>query len=160
MGSSPRNRIYDRLRQEWVAATPEELVRQELLGQLIDSRGYPKERIAIEVSLRSLHSTTRRPPARRLDILCFDEEFQPLLLVECKAVALTPRVLAQVVGYNHWVGAPIVLVANADERRIKTVQEQSFRPCTSLPAYGELLEAQSKLSTDAVANLPLRRDLQ
>lgn len=55
-------------------------------------------------------------PLRRADILCY-RQGSPLLLVECKAIPLTSKVLQQVIAYNYYLKAPYVAVANEQELR-------------------------------------------
>lgn len=87
--------IYCCIRKEWVAATPEEKVRQKLLAGMIGSLGYPASTIAVEQSLREMPHLALNPlkmPSRRADVVVFAKDIHPhhslfpLLLVECKAV--------------------------------------------------------------------------
>lgn len=50
----------------------------------------------------------------RTDIICYDKDFKPLLLAECKApeIKLDEKAAIQVARYNQKVGAPFVLVSN------------------------------------------------
>ena len=120
--------IYCPTRKEWVAALPEEYVRQRFLQHMMVDRGYPASLIVVEKSLRQLPhlnvDTTASIPRRRIDIMCFAKDpgnckgdLTPLILVECKAVALTKKVISQVVGYNHFIQARFIVVVNQDEMR-------------------------------------------
>lgn len=141
--------LYDPIRREWVAATPEEKVRQHLIRQMVAELGYPASLIAVEKSLNQLpHLVGKRGlPNRRADILCFgkeihpEHELYPLLLIECKAVPLTDAVVEQVVGYNHHVGAFFIGIVNASELKIghysSKVGRYSFS--SGLPSYNQLL---------------------
>lgn len=90
---------------------------------MIESLGYPRGHLAVEQSLKQLPHLINSPlkiPRRRADILCYakgEGSFLPILLVECKATALTEAVVWQVVGYNQFVQAPYVVLANAQEVR-------------------------------------------
>lgn len=54
-------------------------------------------------------------PHRRLDILCLEgESLRPLLLIECKGIPLTEKMLAQVMGYNAFIGAPLICLADEE----------------------------------------------
>jgi hypothetical protein len=100
------------------ALRPEERVRQQFI-QFMKSLGFPEAFLVIEKSLNELESLSidQNLPQRRIDILAyakFDTNLRPLVLVECKASKLDQAALTQVLGYNHFIGAPfIVLVAKS-----------------------------------------------
>jgi hypothetical protein len=109
--------IYDTVRKKWVAATPEEMIRQWLIRQMVEKLGYPRILIAIEKELSQLPHLKLKPykeiPKRRADIIVFSPgTLKPLLMIECKAVALTPKFAQQVIGYNTVVGASFLAMAN------------------------------------------------
>lgn len=112
--------VFCLIRKKWVSALPEEKVRQRLVREMVEELGYPIGAIALEKSLSELPhlSTVRSLPKRRADLIVFSKDlhlshpFYPLLLVECKAVSLTPKVLRQVVGYNQFVGACFIGVVS------------------------------------------------
>src|SRR5690242_14822270 len=86
---------FDEVRRAWVAATPEEGVRQRVLKKMIHALGFPKELIAVEKELKELpHLAGRSVPERRIDVLCYGKEIHPehslypLLLIECKREAI------------------------------------------------------------------------
>jgi hypothetical protein len=96
-----------------VASTPEEEVRQALLHHMVFQAGYPRELIAVEASLSCLPNQDLKAPVRRADILVFTpSSLKPLMLVECKAIPLNAEALRQALGYNHFVGAPWIVLAN------------------------------------------------
>ncbi len=148
--SKPTDPLFDPIRKKWVAASPEERVRQKLLNRMIKDLGYPKEYIAVEVALSQLPHLSLRSsdevPSRRVDILVFakgidpDHELYPLLMVECKAAPLTHRFAQQVVGYNESVGAPFLALANGEEVLTgfwdEILGHYEFRP--GLPGFSEL----------------------
>lgn len=116
------NRLYDPIRKKWVETTPEELIRQELITNLVGHLGYPSSLLSIEKELHKLPHLTltarREVPKRRADLIAFGQDIHPhhalfpLLLVECKAVDLTPAFASQVISYNAFVQAPFVALAN------------------------------------------------
>lgn len=105
------NELFDPFRRKWVVASPEELVRQKCLRRLTESLGYPASLIAVEKSLKELVQGPF-PPLRRADILCFTQSGSPLLLIECKAVALNEAMQRQLKGYNYYVKAPFIALVN------------------------------------------------
>jgi hypothetical protein len=98
-----------------VQGTPEEFVRQALLGHLSGGFGCPSSLIAVEISLANLSpSIPKRIMRRRVDVVCFTKTVdgaRPFLLVECKRCQPSISVIAQLCGYNMYVGCPIVAVA-------------------------------------------------
>ena len=87
--------IYDPLRRKMVARTPEEEVRQAVIAWLRDVKGIPETRMESEWGF------TYNRRRYRADIVAFDRELRPQLLVECKApgVRIDEKVIEQVVRY-------------------------------------------------------------
>jgi len=114
MGLCPPNKLYDPFRKAYVEATPEEIVRQTLLSFLVEKLSYPKHAIVVEKQLVEFSTLEKKKiPNRRVDILCFERKtFKPLLLIECKSVPINSKMLGQVMGYNAFVKAPFVCIAN------------------------------------------------
>jgi type I restriction enzyme M protein len=131
--------IYDELRGIWVAATPEEVVRQGWLQRMVHSLGYPKGRIGVEKSLRLL-TPEGYTCQRRADIICYDSDFQPLVLIECKAGELTEGALSQVLGYNAVIGARHVAIVNAQEIEFRYNLPSGVVVFHYLPQYEELFK--------------------
>lgn len=138
------------IRKEWVAATPEELVRQRLLADMIGPLGYPQGWISVEQQLYDLVASDQRHhqvPKRRADILCYsthlrpDGSLCPFLLIECKAVALSEAVFRQVLGYNRYVRAPFICLANSSQLLLGWQERasSSYRFRHDLPSYEQLL---------------------
>lgn len=144
------DKVYCRIRKMWVAATPEEKVRQYLLGYMIANLGFPEGGIALEKGLNQmphLALVSQKIPDRRADIVCFAKgihprhELYPLLLIECKAVKLTPKVINQVTGYNHFMQSYYVCVANQDQIRTGWYdkEKKAYTFVDYLPAFADLL---------------------
>ncbi len=144
--------IYDKIRKLNVKALPEEVVRQHLLNMMIDTLGYPLEMLSVEVSLRDMPHmavSEERIPDRRADIVCYTTQLPfsvdpyPLLMVECKAVALSEQVIQQVVGYNYYVRSCFVAIANGSEIRTGWFddQSQSYSFVDGLPTYIKLIQS-------------------
>ena len=94
--SSKGAEIYDTLRKKWVAATPEEGVRQNLIEYCAQNLNYPRRRMAAEKALALAGNT-------RFDLVVYDENLNPWLLAECKApeVAITTATLEQLLRYHR-----------------------------------------------------------
>lgn len=97
--------IYDPVRRQRVALTPEEWVRQHCI-QWFASRGYPLGRCSVERVVDER--------GQRFDVLWRDAELKPYMLIECKSfdVALTHAALRQSTWYNLRLHAPYMFVTN------------------------------------------------
>jgi hypothetical protein len=100
--------VFDPVRQKWLVAEPEELVRQSLVQYLLKEKGYVKGRIGIEKKV------IFNKMERRCDILVYDSDFSPFLLIECKApkVEITDEVFWQIARYNMPLQVPFLAVTN------------------------------------------------
>jgi hypothetical protein len=100
--------IWDSLRRKWLVLTPEEWVRQHVIGWLVGEKQIPALRISQEypVNINGQH--------QRADIVVIDERAQPLILVECKApeVAIDNEVVMQAIRYNSVVKARYIVLTN------------------------------------------------
>ncbi len=145
--SCPNNAlIFDEVRKQFVKSTPEEIVRQSLLQKMIHQLGYPKELIAVEKELKELPFGRESPVARRrIDIVCFakgDSSLFPLIVIECKRGAVdTTKALNQVIGYNYFIKAPFVAVANERSVFLSFFDPIEQKPLffEGLPSYHELI---------------------
>lgn len=91
-----------------VARTPEEEVRQAVIAWLRDGKGIPETRMESEWGF------TYNRRRYRADVVVFDRNLQPQLLVECKApgVVLDAKVIEQVVRYTRVLPVRYILVTN------------------------------------------------
>lgn len=142
------------IRKEWVTSLPEEKVRQTLLHKMI-SLGFPSGLIGVERELKQmphLANQKGKVPTRRADIVCFGQNIHPhhvlypLVVIECKAVKLTPQVINQVVGYNHYLGACFIGLANQSEIQLGWYDsvKKEYLFVNFLPTYEELLKASQR----------------
>ncbi len=149
--STSRPLLYDEWRKMWVVATPEEVVRQALVHQMVGRLGYPKELIALEKELKELphlKAGAAIPAKRRLDIVCFargihpEHPLFPLLLIECKDKAISDAAKEQVIGYNDAVGAPFVAVAAQEGVEVGAFDAQAgvYRFMRTLPPFENLVK--------------------
>ncbi len=146
------------IRKAAVSALPEEQVRVQLLCDLIDQLGFPATLIAVEKELTQiphLRCFGKKLPQRRADVICYAkgvhsaEELYPLLLIECKAIKLTDKMVNQVVGYNHYLQAHFIALVNQDEIRTGWFDPElkTYRFIPYLPTYSQLLDF---LSTSSI----------
>ncbi len=124
-------------------------MRQRLLLKLTDQLGFPQSHIAVELSIKQMPhleaKSLARVPQRRADILCYGrseagEGLCALLLIECKAVALNARVVRQTLGYNRYVQARYIALANQEREQTGWFDADAceYRFVEGLPHYSEL----------------------
>lgn len=89
---------------------PEERIRLKLVEYLIYEAKFSKNRISFETTVHLPRDKSRS----RTDLICYDKDFNALLLVECKApeVRLDAKVALQIARYNQEVNAPFLMVTN------------------------------------------------
>lgn len=101
-------KIFDPLRRKEVELTPEEKVRQAVIVWLRDSRKIPQVRMMSEVPFEY------NSMQYRADILVYDRNLNPEILVECKApsVRIDRSVIDQVVRYTRVLKVKAIMVTN------------------------------------------------
>jgi len=129
--------LFDAFRKKFVVLTPEEWVRQHLLQHLSCNLGFPSAMISVEKSF--LVDGLQK----RYDAVIYDRDFQPILLVECKApsVAIDQGVFNQAARYNRSLQVPFMLVSNGLVHLLAKVDAEAGRYifATGLMAYDDLL---------------------
>ncbi|MDF2550688.1 MAG: hypothetical protein K0S07_1755 [Chlamydiales bacterium] len=111
-----KEKLYCPVRKRWIKEQPEELLRQQMISEMLACLGYPQALLAVEKGLNQLPYLERQNlPKRRIDILAFhllQGSLSPLLLVECKAAVWTDRAILQLLGYNRLIQAPFITLAS------------------------------------------------
>lgn len=131
--------VFDPLRKKEVALTPEEEVRQWCIGVLSESFGVPLHMMMSEASLRLGDKEFRA------DILVYDRNARPLVLVECKRpeVVLDAAVLDQVIRYNMVLDVGYMIITNGYKTFVFLKHEKDgkvgYVPSDRLPDYNEMI---------------------
>ncbi len=114
--------IFCPFRRKYVAATPEEYVRQTFLHALVEQFGYPQSLIGVEVPI-----AVGAGVDKRCDAVVYSRSLQPLMLIEFKApeVAITQTTLDQAAVYNTTVHAPYLILANGKQTVVARIDKQS-----------------------------------
>lgn len=88
--------IFDNLRKKYLVLTPEEWVRQHVVRFLMEEKKYPASLIALEKQL--IINNLKR----RTDIVVFNKEGKPHIIVECKAtnIKINQDTFDQIARYN------------------------------------------------------------
>jgi len=126
--------IFDFIRKKELMLSPEEWVRQHFVQYLILEKGISKNYISLEKGLQ-LHDLKKRT-----DILVFDENTMPNILVECKAphVKITQAVFDQAARYNMVYNVKYLVVTNGLEHYFCEMDYEceSYRFIEDLPNFG------------------------
>jgi hypothetical protein len=124
--------IFDECRRQWIRLTSEEWVRQNFLQYLLQTKKYPGALIAIEKEIRLGELK------KRFDILIYNAQHQPWLMVECKAmeVPLLDDVLHQVLRYNIAVPVPYLVITNGAASFAYIRKNNQLQMLEDLPEYG------------------------
>ncbi len=130
-------KIFDPIRRKFVAATPEEWVRQNFLQFLIRERQFPAGRTKIEQSI-SAHGRSRR-----CDAVIYSRNLRAVAIVECKApsVAIRQATFDQIAMYNSALQAGFLLVSNGLEHYCAQIDfvKRSYSFLPEIPAYAQLV---------------------
>ena len=128
---TPSDKLYDPRRRKWVARTPEEEVRQHVIEWLHDVRHIPQGLMESEYGF----IYNRRH--YRADVLVFDRQLQPRILVECKApgVKLDAAVVEQVVRYTRVLAVQFILLTNGTETHLlgRRADGSGYDPLAEIP---------------------------
>lgn len=130
--------IFDSVRNKYVALTPEEWVRQHFVHYLLSEKGYPKELVGNEITIR-LHHTSKR-----CDTVVYNRFLAPLLIVEYKSptVTISKAVFDQIARYNMVLQVRYLIVSNGLSHFCCKIdyEAQTYRFLQTIPEYKELEE--------------------
>ena len=128
--------IWDPLRKKDVALTPEERVRQWFIGILSQQMAVPSHMMMSEVGFKLGEKQYRA------DILIYDRNASPLMVVECKRpdVELTVEVLDQAVRYNKVLNVKFIVITNGHKTFMFELRGQKYEPMAQFPTYNEMIK--------------------
>lgn len=120
------DRIWSHIRQKWLTEKPEERVRQEYVGVLVNEYGYRLDQMDEELSI-----TGRGSGQARADIVVWRsakdkrDQKSPLIVVECKSdnVTIKSEDYHQGDHYARIVLAPFVVTHNSRETKFWRVEK-------------------------------------
>lgn len=125
--------VFGMIRKKWFVLQPEEFVRQLLLHFLISDMRYNRNRITVE------RGVTINSEGKRTDILVFDQDMRPFLLIECKApkVPLKTGVFRQAANYNGAIKVPYLMISNGLESYVAEIdyQAEQYRFLDAVPEW-------------------------
>lgn len=124
--------IFDPVRKTWVKLSPEEWVRQHCIQYFYSGLNVPLSLISVEKKL-VVHGFERR-----YDMLVYDKNARPVMLVECKApsVSVEYQVLEQASVYNLRLQVEYLFITNGLQHYCAKINiaENSFSVLEEIPA--------------------------
>lgn len=134
--NNSRPEIFDDVRKVWVTLTPEEWVRQHAMKWIVEEKKYPASLLAVEKSI-SVNGLTKR-----CDIVAFNRDGKPVLVVECKAhdVEISQVVFDQAARYNLTLNVNLFLLTNGMKHFccVTDHEKQSYSFLKELPVFSTL----------------------
>lgn len=124
--------VWDNVRKKWIILTPEEHVRQYMLACMVDMLCYPAALLSVEKTI--LVGTLKK----RFDIMVYNRDHKPWMLVECKApeVPITEKTLHQLLSYNQTIQCNYWVLSNGHQIFCADATDTTnIKWLTSFPAY-------------------------
>lgn len=123
--------VRDPIRKKNIILQPEEMVRQLIIQFFILATNFHRNNIQVE---KMIHINDL---ARRFDIVIYDKDIKPYILIECKApdVHIDQSTFDQIAVYNMRLNAPYLLVSNGQNTycAIMHHETKSYRFLRNLP---------------------------
>ena len=112
--------IYSVLRDKYIRFSHEEYVRQWVVNLYIQKYNVPKNLISEEKKIKG--------SKKRYDLLIYNKELKPAILVEIKApgVRISESAVSQALGYAHKLGVKIIVVTNGKEFLAYNIEKGIF----------------------------------
>jgi hypothetical protein len=124
--------VWDIVRKKWIQLTPEEYVRQALIHYFVAQMAYPIGLMAVEKQIKYAGLI------KRYDLIVFNRDQEPWLLVECKApeVNIDQKTLHQLLQYHSQLPCPYWLMSNGIETHCADAQDiQHIQWMNHLPIF-------------------------
>lgn len=128
--------IFDIVRRKYIRNQPEEWVRQNIIQHLHKEKGYPISLMGIE------KKNEINNMKKRCDIICYDTNGHPLLLVECKSQStkLNPETFNQTISYQTTLKAQYLLITNGKEHYCFHIAGKNLIFLNQIPSYQKIKE--------------------
>ncbi|MFC2101194.1 type I restriction enzyme HsdR N-terminal domain-containing protein, partial [Bacteroidota bacterium] len=131
-----KQEVFDIVRKKYVSLTSEEWVRQHIINYLIENKHVPASLLSVEKKLMYNRMT------RRTDVVVYDRNANPKMIVECKApqISIDQDVFDQIVRYNMILKVNYLMVTNGLQHFCCKMQyeKMNYQFIESIPEYTEL----------------------
>ena len=135
--------IFDPQRKRYVSLSPEEWVRQHFIRFLIEEKGYPASRLAIEKQLEM------NGMKKRCDAILYNDCAAPILIIELKAphIPISQATFDQVAVYNAKLKVDFFMISNGIEHYCCQVNSENNRYdyFQEIPTYQQLITADGRI---------------
>ena len=130
-GAGGRTEVFDKVRGRWLVLTPEEWVRRHVVEYMRTECGFQPEQIAEE------HPIDINNMSQRADIVAFDSNSIPCVIVECKEpnIKIDNTVLAQAVRYNSTLGCRYIVITNGITTYCYAHEDGKYQPISHFPHH-------------------------
>jgi hypothetical protein len=100
--------IFDSIRKKWLALTPEEWVRQNIICFLLVQKNVPYSLISVEKEIKLAELK------KRYDLVVYDRQTLPWMIIECKEmkVILSQKTVEQILRYHISIPAKYLIITN------------------------------------------------
>lgn len=125
--------VFDPIRKKNIILQPEEMVRQLMIQWLIEKSVFSRNAIQVEklVTVNNIR--------KRFDILLYNNNINPYILIECKspAVTINQSVFDQISVYNLAMKAPYLVVTNGHSSWMvhQNMEEKKYQFFSELPPW-------------------------
>lgn len=111
--------VWDIVRKKWIVIVPEEMVRQCIIHYLIEDRKYPIGSIAVEKQIK-YHQLSKR-----FDIVIYDKNVKPVVLIECKAprITINHQTIEQILTYQEMLQSQYIWITNGPTNLVYEMKE-------------------------------------
>lgn len=125
-----KDQIFDPFRKKWVALSPEEWVRQNILQYLSQVCLYPASLIAVEKSIQLGELT------KRYDILIYKQD-KPWMIIECKEAntPISDKTISQLYQYQQVLNAEYLIASNGHETVGAQIITGKLHALQNFPAF-------------------------
>lgn len=126
-----RQYIFDSIRKRYVVLTPEEWVRQHVIRYLTETLNYPARLFSVEKVIKVGNLK------KRYDIVVYDQELKPWMLVECKeaGINISDTTLQQLLRYYQVLQCPYWMLVNGANAYCATIKGGKVSWMDTLPPF-------------------------
>ena len=126
--------IYDVLRKKYIVLLPEEWVRQHVVNYLVSAKKVSKLHIKVEQGRKYAGRQ------KRCDVIVWDADMNPLLMVECKAphIEIDHKTIFQIGIYNSILQSQYLWLTNGLKHHYYKKEGEEYIPIGELPDFSRI----------------------
>ncbi|MGL4346606.1 MAG: type I restriction enzyme HsdR N-terminal domain-containing protein [Chitinophagaceae bacterium] len=126
--------VFSPIRKKWIVLSPEEEVRQKVVLFLTLQKKFPLQ------SMQEEREFEINGLKKRFDILVYNTQHQPFVLIECKAdkKPLNDHSLEQIFSYIQFFKTPYFMFVNTEQCRLFFAEKQQLLEINPIPFFVDL----------------------